>query len=151
MIKTNERKGIWTITGAFIVAGVHHGLGGHNKAVAAVSRENEVQALKVSSNYCVYLITSSDMIKYQALATALYIANMAFIKLSIAFLLLRIATRRRYIWILRISMVIVAIWSAAIFLFDMFQCSMSFCLTLISILGLTFCHSTRCISMGYPN
>lgn len=48
---------------------------------------------------------------------------MALIKLSIALFLLRIAVRKPYIWILRISMVVVFIWSVAIFFFDVFQCA----------------------------
>lgn len=48
---------------------------------------------------------------------------MAFIKLSIAVFLLRIATKKRYIWTLKISMVIVMLWSIAIFLFNIFQCT----------------------------
>jgi hypothetical protein len=47
---------------------------------------------------------------------------MMFIKLSIALFLLRIAVKQPYIWILRISMVIVAVWSVAIWIFDFFQC-----------------------------
>ena len=48
---------------------------------------------------------------------------MAFIKISIAIFLLRIATKRRYTYTLKISMVIITIWSLAIFLFEIFQCS----------------------------
>ncbi len=47
---------------------------------------------------------------------------MMFIKLSIAVFLLRIAVKRPYVWILRISMGVVAIWSVAIFIYDLFQC-----------------------------
>jgi hypothetical protein len=47
---------------------------------------------------------------------------MMFIKLSIALFLLRVAAKRAYIWILRISMIVVTIWSVAIFLYDVFQC-----------------------------
>jgi hypothetical protein len=61
-------------------------------------------------------------LQYQALATAIYIANMAFIKLSIAVFLLRIAIQRRYQLILKVSMVIVAVWTAGVFLFDIFEC-----------------------------
>jgi hypothetical protein len=46
---------------------------------------------------------------------------MMFIKLSIAVFLLRLAVKRTYIWILRISMVVVAIWSVAIWIYDLFQ------------------------------
>jgi len=48
---------------------------------------------------------------------------MMFIKLSIAIFLLRIAVKKRYIWTLRISIAIVTIWSLAIFLYDIFQCT----------------------------
>jgi hypothetical protein len=50
------------------------------------------------------------------------VANMMFIKLSIALFLLRIAVKRLYIWILRISMVVVTIWSVAIWIYELFQC-----------------------------
>ena len=46
-----------------------------------------------------------------------------FIKLSIALFLLRIAIIKPHIWILRISLTIVAIWSLAIFIYDIFQCT----------------------------
>ena len=49
-------------------------------------------------------------------------SNMMFIKLSIAVFLLRLAVKRTYIWILRISMVVVAIWSVAIWIYDLVQC-----------------------------
>lgn len=48
---------------------------------------------------------------------------MMFIKLSIAVFLLRIATKKRYVWTLKASMAIVTIWSLAIFFFELFQCS----------------------------
>lgn len=48
---------------------------------------------------------------------------MAFIKASIAVFLLRIAVRRRYKWILKISLAIIIIWTIAIFLFNIFQCT----------------------------
>jgi hypothetical protein len=47
---------------------------------------------------------------------------MMFIKLSIALFLLRIAVKGVYIWILRISMVVVTIWSVAIWIYELFQC-----------------------------
>lgn len=61
--------------------------------------------------------------QFQTLATTTYVANMMFIKLSIAVFLLRIAVLKRYIWTLKISMVIITIWSLAIFLYEIFQCS----------------------------
>lgn len=60
---------------------------------------------------------------WQALATATYILNMMFIKLSIAVFLLRLAVQRRYTYTIYTSMVVVAIWSLALFLWDIFQCS----------------------------
>src|SRR6266536_822537 len=48
---------------------------------------------------------------------------MMFIKLSIAIFLLRIAVKRRYTWTLKISMVVIALWSLAIFLYEIFQCT----------------------------
>jgi hypothetical protein len=60
-------------------------------------------------------------LKYQTLATLTYVANMMMIKLSIAVFLLRIATKKRYTWTLKISMGVVTIWSVAILLFDIFQ------------------------------
>jgi hypothetical protein len=48
---------------------------------------------------------------------------MMFIKLSIAFFLLRIAVKRRYIYTLKISMAIISIWSTVIFLYSIFQCT----------------------------
>lgn len=47
---------------------------------------------------------------------------MMFIKLSIALFLLRLATARRYKWILWVSMSIIAIWSLVAFFWDVFQC-----------------------------
>ena len=47
---------------------------------------------------------------------------MMFIKLSIALFLLRIAVKLLYVWILRISMAVVAIWSVAIWIYELFQC-----------------------------
>ncbi len=47
---------------------------------------------------------------------------MGFVKLSIGFFLLRIAVLRRYIYTLRIAMVIMALWTTGIFLFEIFQC-----------------------------
>ena len=61
--------------------------------------------------------------QYQTLATTTYVANMMFIKLSIAIFLLRIAVKRRYTWTLKISMVVIALWSLAIFLYEIFQCT----------------------------
>ena len=48
---------------------------------------------------------------------------MAFIKLSIAIFLLRIAVKLHFRLILKVSMVVVTVWTAGIFLFDMFSCT----------------------------
>jgi hypothetical protein len=93
---------IFTLYAGFLFAGVQYGMGKHNKSLP---QDQEIQALK-----------------YQALATAIYIANMAFIKLSIAVFLLRIAVGRSYRVILNASMAIVAVWTAGVFFFDVFEC-----------------------------
>lgn len=62
-------------------------------------------------------------LKYQALATATYVLNMWLIKLSIAIFLLRIAIQGRYRWIIYISMGIITVWSLALFIWDVFQCT----------------------------
>jgi hypothetical protein len=48
---------------------------------------------------------------------------MMLIKLSIGFFLLRLATQKVYVWILRISLVVVVLWSMVTFLWDIFQCN----------------------------
>ncbi|TPX06945.1 uncharacterized protein E0L32_011169 [Thyridium curvatum] len=93
----------FTLSCAFILQGVKSGIGRHNKALDQAS---EIDALK-----------------WQALATATYITNMMFIKLSIALFLLRLATAKRYKWILWVSMSIIAIWSLVAFFWDVFQCN----------------------------
>lgn len=47
---------------------------------------------------------------------------MMFIKISIAIFLLRIAVKRPYVWILRISIWAVVTCSIAVFIFDLLQC-----------------------------
>ena len=47
---------------------------------------------------------------------------MAFVKVSIALLILRIVVARRYTYMIIISMVLVALWSLAELLFVIFQC-----------------------------
>ena len=46
-----------------------------------------------------------------------------FVKISIAIFLLRLAVRQRYTWTLRISIVILVIWSLVIFFIEIFQCT----------------------------
>ncbi|KAK1971301.1 integral membrane family protein [Colletotrichum sublineola] len=96
-------QAIFTLSCSFILAGAGNGLGRHNKAL---SQRQEISALM-----------------YQALATATYVLDMLFIKLSIGFFLLRLSTSRVYNWIIHVSLAIVTIWSVIIFFWNMFQCS----------------------------
>ncbi|OIW29715.1 hypothetical protein CONLIGDRAFT_341213 [Coniochaeta ligniaria NRRL 30616] len=95
-------QAIFTISCTFIFLGIRAGLGKHN---AALSQPDEIEALK-----------------FQALATATYILNMMFIKLSYAIFLLRLAVERRYYWTLWVSIVVVALWSTVLFFWDIFEC-----------------------------
>ncbi|KAL6855743.1 hypothetical protein J3F83DRAFT_764119 [Trichoderma novae-zelandiae] len=95
---------IFTVSCAFVFIGVQDGMGKHNAAVADDDRR--ISALM-----------------WQALATVTYVINMMFIKLSIGIFLLRVSARKVYNYIICISLVIIAIWSLAIFFYDIFQCS----------------------------
>lgn len=46
-----------------------------------------------------------------------------FVKLSIGVFLLRLATQKVYIWIIRVALVIVTLWSIGIFIWNLFQCT----------------------------
>jgi hypothetical protein len=116
--RSDNRKVNFTLMAGFIYAGVHFGLGRHN---AALSKQNEIQAVKVYT-VITLLFNLLTYTKYQALATILYISTMGFVKVSIGIFLLRIAIQKRYIYILRISIVIIALWTIGIFLFEIFQC-----------------------------
>lgn len=93
----------FTVSCSLIFAGLSYGLGRHNKSL---SQQDEIEALK-----------------YQALATATYVSNMWLIKLSIGLFLFRLAARRRYQYILGISIAVVGIWSLVLFFWNVFQCS----------------------------
>ncbi|GAW16977.1 hypothetical protein ANO14919_064260 [Xylariales sp. No.14919] len=93
----------FSVSCSFVFAGVISGLGRHNKSL---SQHDEIEALK-----------------YQALATASYVLNMWIIKLSIGLFLFRLAVQKRYKWILGVSIIIVGIWSLALFFWNIFQCS----------------------------
>lgn len=67
--------------------------------------------------------STDTRLQWQALATATYIFNMMLIKLSIGFFLIRLAVQKRYKYTVYASMVIVLIWSLALFFWDIFQCS----------------------------
>ncbi|KAL2676771.1 hypothetical protein Neosp_010537 [[Neocosmospora] mangrovei] len=97
-------QGIFTVSCAFILEGVKEGLGRHNEAIEDDTAE--VNALK-----------------WQALATATYVLDMMFIKLSIGVFLLRLSVKPVYTWIIWISLAIITIWSTVIFFWNMFQCS----------------------------
>ncbi|TGJ86024.1 hypothetical protein E0Z10_g2753 [Xylaria hypoxylon] len=93
----------FTISCSFIFAGISFGLGKHNKAL---SQHDEIEALK-----------------YQALATASYVSNMWLIKLSIGLFLYRLAVQKSYKYVLGISIIIVGVWSLALFFWNIFQCT----------------------------
>ncbi|UPK93180.1 hypothetical protein LCI18_004115 [Fusarium solani-melongenae] len=97
-------QGIFTVSCAFILEGVKEGLGRHNEAIKDDAAE--VNALK-----------------WQALATATYVLDMMFIKLSIGVFLLRLSVKPVYTWIIWISLAVITIWSTVIFFWNMFQCS----------------------------
>ncbi|KAI0205402.1 hypothetical protein F4808DRAFT_283246 [Astrocystis sublimbata] len=92
----------FTVSCAFNFAALYNGLGRHNKSL---SQEDEIEALK-----------------WQALATASYVLNMWLIKLSIGLFLLRLAVQKVYKWILWVSIIIVGIWTLALFFWNIFQC-----------------------------
>ncbi|KAI1312881.1 hypothetical protein F5Y03DRAFT_407678 [Xylaria venustula] len=93
----------FTVSCSFVFVGLSYGLGRHNRSL---SQHDEIEALK-----------------YQALATASYVSNMWLIKLSIGLFLFRLAAQKRYKWTLGISIVVVGIWSFALFFWNIFQCS----------------------------
>jgi hypothetical protein len=70
-----------------------------------------------------YFPPADNREQWQALATATYVLNMMFIKLSIGFFLLRLAVQRRYTYTIYITMSIVLAWSLALWFWDIFQCS----------------------------
>lgn len=61
--------------------------------------------------------------QWQALTIAIYIIDMMFVKLSIGVFLLRLATQKVYIWIIRGALVVVTLWSLGIFFWNLFQCT----------------------------
>ncbi|KAH8664011.1 hypothetical protein BX600DRAFT_436586 [Xylariales sp. PMI_506] len=93
----------FTLSCAFILRGCYYGLGRHDKSL---DQYDEIAALE-----------------YQALATATYVSNMMFIKVSIGIFLLRIATQKPYRYTIWASIAIVGIWSIVLFFWNIFQCS----------------------------
>ncbi|KND93474.1 hypothetical protein TOPH_01767 [Tolypocladium ophioglossoides CBS 100239] len=116
-------QSIFTISCAFILEGVTRGLGRHNEAV--LTDDDRVAALMV----CIGLIehpsppATLTLGQWQAIATATYILDMMFIKLSIGIFLLRLSVDNVYKWILRVSLVVIALWSMGVFFWDVFQCT----------------------------
>ncbi|CAI4210221.1 unnamed protein product [Parascedosporium putredinis] len=94
---------VFILSCSFILLGVRDGMGRHN---TALPQEAEIEALK-----------------WQALATATYVLDMMFIKLSIGIFLLRLAVQKVYKYILWGSLFVVTIWSTVIFFWDIFQCN----------------------------
>ncbi|KAL7931134.1 hypothetical protein V8C35DRAFT_117024 [Trichoderma chlorosporum] len=97
-------QAIFTLSCAFVLAGVQDGMGKHN---AAITDDDE----KVSA------------LMWQSLSTVTYVINMMFIKMSIGIFLLRVSARKVYNWIIGISLVIIVVWSLVIFFYDIFQCN----------------------------
>ncbi|QYT05812.1 hypothetical protein H0G86_012694 [Trichoderma simmonsii] len=97
-------QAIFTLSCAFVFAGVQDGMGRHNDAITDDGK-------KVSA------------LMWQSLATVTYVINMMFIKLSIGIFLLRLSARKVYNWIIIVSLVIIGIWSLVIFFYDIFQCT----------------------------
>ncbi|KAJ4856261.1 hypothetical protein T069G_09629 [Trichoderma breve] len=97
-------QAIFTLSCAFVFAGVQDGMGRHNDAITDDGK-------KVSA------------LMWQSLATVTYVINMMFIKLSIGIFLLRLSARKVYNWIICVSLVIIGIWSLVIFFYDIFQCT----------------------------
>ncbi|KAL8402989.1 hypothetical protein RB594_008301 [Gaeumannomyces avenae] len=93
----------FTVSCTFILIGIPFGIGRHNKAL---SQRQEIEALK-----------------WQALATASYVSNMLFIKLSIAVFLLRLSGEKKYKYAIWASAAIVLVWSVVLFFWNIFQCS----------------------------
>ncbi|EKJ75718.1 hypothetical protein NXS19_012218 [Fusarium pseudograminearum] len=95
---------IFTVSCSFILEGVEKGIGKHNDAFQ--SDETKVRALM-----------------WQALATATYILDMMFIKLSIGVFLLRLSVKKVYNWIIWVSLAIITIWSLVLWFWNLFQCN----------------------------
>ncbi|KAK8111238.1 uncharacterized protein PG998_007695 [Apiospora kogelbergensis] len=96
-------QAVFTVSCAFVMAGYFAGMGRHNKSL---DQPSEIRALE-----------------FQALATASYVLDMMFIKLSIGIFLLRLATQKRYRYLIWGSLAVIAIWSLALFFWNMFQCN----------------------------
>ncbi|XWW96736.1 hypothetical protein V2A60_004716 [Cordyceps javanica] len=94
---------IFTAMCAFIFEGVRRGMGRHNAAIE--TDDDRVAALM-----------------WQAIATIAYILAMMFVKLSIGVFLLRLSAKKVYSIIIKISLVIVTLYTLGVFFWDVFQC-----------------------------
>lgn len=61
--------------------------------------------------------------QWQSISIGIWIIAMMFIKLSIGVFLLRISVRPVYTWVLRASILAVAVWGTVLFFWDLLQCS----------------------------
>ncbi|EGX91448.1 hypothetical protein CCM_05606 [Cordyceps militaris CM01] len=94
---------IFTALCACIFEGVRRGMGRHNAAIK--TDDDRVAALM-----------------WQAIATIAYILSMMFVKLSIGVFLLRLSARKVYSIIIKISLIVVTLYTLGVFFWDVFQC-----------------------------
>ncbi|KJZ68982.1 hypothetical protein HIM_11623 [Hirsutella minnesotensis 3608] len=94
----------FTVVCALILEGVRDGLGKHNTALAS---DKLILSIKISG----------------LTPTRIYILDMIFVKLSIGIFLLRLAVWTAYKWILRICLVVFALWGLGLFFWNTFQCN----------------------------
>ncbi len=126
---------IFTLSCIFVLIGLSWDIGRHN---SSLSEQGQIEGLKVITACQANRFQDANKMHYQALATSSYVANMIFIKLSIAIFLLRIPVKRIYIYILKASMSIVAIWSIIIFFLGIFQRTSQFPFSLAHSSGAGF-------------
>ncbi|KKA29241.1 hypothetical protein TD95_002064 [Thielaviopsis punctulata] len=93
---------VYTASAVLMFLSIHWGLGRHNAALPINKMTNALM--------------------YQALVTETYVLNMMLLKFSIGIFLLRLATRKVYTYIIWASLIVVAIWSIVIFMWNILQC-----------------------------
>jgi hypothetical protein len=87
-----------------------------------VVKQAEMQALKVSS-FQVTEIQALTLDKYQVFSEVTYTVTTCALKVSIALLLLLLSQKRRYTYILRISIAVICIYSIVCLFLTLFQCN----------------------------
>lgn len=97
--------------------------GGHRQAQCCHHRRAIRGRRLDGKEACFLSMNGSSSSQWQSLATATYIIDMMFIKLSIGIFLLRLSVQRVYRMIILVSLVIITIWSTASFLWNLFQCN----------------------------